>query len=141
MKDKHPCINVFLGGSMSRRRSPESWCATGAVLRLWCLALLGVALSVTSGQAAPFAYVTNAGSDDVSVIDTASNTVTATIPVGTSPFGVAVTPNGAFVYVTHNLCRISDDVSVIDTTTNTVTATIPVGSCPEGVAVTPSRML
>ncbi|HEX2212041.1 MAG TPA: hypothetical protein VHH12_00965 [Mycobacterium sp.] len=36
-------------------------------------------------------YVTNSGSDSVSVIDTASNEVTATIPVGDSPTAVAVT--------------------------------------------------
>ena len=34
----------------------------------------------------------NANSNDVSVIATATNTVTATIPVGTYPLGVAVTP-------------------------------------------------
>src|SRR5580700_12196754 len=39
------------------------------------------------------AYVTNAGFNTVSVIDTATNTVeAATIPVGTNPVKVAVTP-------------------------------------------------
>jgi YVTN family beta-propeller protein len=39
----------------------------------------------------------------VSVIDTATNTVTATIPVvgGSAHFGVAVTPDGSKVYVTN----------------------------------------
>jgi len=85
MQDKYTGIHVFFGGATSRRRSPQSWCPTGAVWRLWCLALLGVALSVTTGQAQPFAYVTNTNSNTVSVIDTASNTVTATIPVGSFP--------------------------------------------------------
>ena len=35
----------------------------------------------------------------VSVIDTATNTVTATVPVGSYPIGVAVTPDGTKVYV------------------------------------------
>ncbi|MGI8568926.1 MAG: hypothetical protein ACR2KT_07580 [Methylocella sp.] len=35
-----------------------------------------------------YAYVTNAGSNNVSVIDEPSKTVVATVPVGTSPFGV-----------------------------------------------------
>ena len=39
-----------------------------------------------------FAYVTNADSDNVSVIETATNTVTATIAVGDNPIGVAITP-------------------------------------------------
>jgi len=42
-----------------------------------------------------------AGPNTVSVINTATNTVTATIPVGINSFpsGVAVTPNGSKVYV------------------------------------------
>jgi YVTN family beta-propeller protein len=36
------------------------------------------------------AYVANEGTNNVSVIDTMSNTVVATIQVGTSPWGVAV---------------------------------------------------
>ena len=37
----------------------------------------------------------------VSVIDTATNTVTATVPVGSIPVGIAITPNSAFAYVAH----------------------------------------
>ena len=37
-----------------------------------------------------FAYITNQGSNSVSVIDTATNTVTDTIPVGNNPFGIAL---------------------------------------------------
>ena len=48
-----------------------------------------------------YAYVANYGSDSVSVISTASNTLTATITVGSGPSGVAVTPDGAYVYVTN----------------------------------------
>ena len=46
-------------------------------------------------------YVANAFSSTVSVIATATNTVTATIPVG-DPAGMAVTPDGSKVYVTNN---------------------------------------
>ena len=35
------------------------------------------------------------------MIDTATNTVTATVPVGDGPIGVAVTPDGAHAYVTN----------------------------------------
>ena len=48
-----------------------------------------------------YAYVTNDGSSTVSVISTATNTVTATVTVGNTPYGVAVTPNGAYAYVTN----------------------------------------
>jgi YVTN family beta-propeller protein len=54
-------------------------------------------------EAAPFAYITNTADDSVSVIDTATNSVVATIPfIGFQPRGVAVSPTGAFVYVTCN---------------------------------------
>ncbi|HEY3777070.1 MAG TPA: YncE family protein [Rhizomicrobium sp.] len=80
------------------------------------------------------AYITNSTDGTVSVIDTSSNTVIATIPVGASPEGVGVTPDGSTVYVTN---QGSNDVSVIATSSNTVTDTINVGVNPIAVAVTP----
>ncbi|MHB1472413.1 MAG: YncE family protein, partial [Dermatophilaceae bacterium] len=61
--------------------------------------------------------------------------VMATITVGTGPIGVAVTPNGSYVYVANGG---AGTVSVIATATNTVTATITVGTSPIDVAVTPN---
>ncbi len=64
-----------------------------------------------------------------------SSRVTATIPVGKHPEGVAVDPTTHSAYT----ANFSDStVSVIDTTSRAVTATIPVGRGPEGVAVDPS---
>ncbi|WP_245813926.1 YncE family protein [Rhodococcus marinonascens] len=56
-----------------------------------------------------------------------------TVTVGNAPFGVAVTPDGSFAYVTNN---VGNSVSVIDTDT-VVGAPIPVGTNPLGVAITP----
>jgi len=67
------------------------------------------------------AYVANAGtSDSVSVLDTATNTVTDNILVGigNTPYAVAVSPGGSHVYVA---IGDTNTVSVIDTATNTVT--------------------
>ena len=72
-------------------------------------------------------YVANDCSDNVSVIDGASNTVVATVAVGSGPYGVAVNPNTNRIYVTN---AGSDNVSVIDGATNTVVATVAVGSRP-----------
>ena len=77
-------------------------------------------------------YVANFLSNNVSVIATATNTVTATIPVGSEPFGVAVTPDGCKVYVANGA---SNDVSVIATATNAVTAAIAAGSGPVAFGV------
>jgi len=78
-------------------------------------------------------YVTNLGSNTVSVINLSTLNVIATIPVGTAPQGIAITPDGSTLYVTNST---SGNVSVISTATNRVTATINVGSAPIGVSVT-----
>ena len=93
-----------------------------------------MAASARPAAAAPFAYVANSDSNTVSVIDTATNKVVATVGVGVNPSGVAVTPDGTHAYVANNG---SNNVSVIDTASNTVVATVPVGVGPDGVAVTP----
>ena len=59
---------------------------------LFLLLSMGVGLGTATAQAQTRAYVTNDGSNTVSVIDTATNTVVATIPVGLLPTGVAITP-------------------------------------------------
>jgi YVTN family beta-propeller protein len=60
------------------------------------------------------AYVVNERANTVSVIDIATNTVTATVAGGGgSPEGVAVTPDGQVVYVANG-----NKVSVIATATN-----------------------
>ena len=61
-------------------------------------------------------------------------TVTATIPVGSYPYVVAVDPATGTVYVTN---IAADTVSVIEAATHAITATIPVGRQPFGVAVDP----
>ena len=65
------------------------------------------------------------------MIDTTTNTLVATVPVGASPGGVAVTPDGAFVYVTN---AIDNTVSVLRTDNNSVVATVPVGNGPGSIA-------
>jgi YVTN family beta-propeller protein len=101
----------------------------------WAVLAMGLGLIASPAEAAPFAYVANSGSNNVSVIDTATNKAVATVvPVGHNPQGIAVTPDGTHAYVTN----ISDNtVSVIDTASNTVVATVLVGYVPQLVAVTP----
>jgi YVTN family beta-propeller protein len=59
--------------------------------------------------------------------------VTATITVGTDPYGVAVNPVTGTVYIANG----SGTVSVMSGRTGTVTATIPVTGHPQGIAVNP----
>jgi YVTN family beta-propeller protein len=124
--------------------------SSNLVLILWAITRANISLSsgvTLAALALPFmlmlpltasaqnAYITNNGGNTVSVIDTATNTVSATIQVGNRPYGVAVTPDGGKVYVANN--EFFGSVSVIDTATDAVVGTITVGSLPIGVAVTP----
>ena len=104
------------------------------ICRLFAIAALVFCCFAGAQALAQNAYITNLDANTVSVIDTTSNTVAATIPVGSAPWGVAVSPDGSTVYVTN---FHGNTVSVIATASNTVTATIPLGNNPFGVAVTP----
>ena len=64
--------------------SNNSW-ARGFMALFAIVLAMGLALAACPAEAAPFAYVTNSSSGTVSVIDTATNTVVATIPVGSVP--------------------------------------------------------
>jgi YVTN family beta-propeller protein len=68
----------------------------------------------------------------VSVIDTASNQVVATIPVGQRPWNMALTPDGKKLYVANGR---SNSVSVIDTAKRVKLRDVAVGKLPWGVAI------
>ncbi|MEE1808227.1 IPT/TIG domain-containing protein [Streptomyces sp. BE133] len=91
---------------------------------------LGMALTPDGGRG----YVANQVSNTLSVIDTATNTVTATIAAAGGPIFPAVSPDGTRVYVT---LADAGTVGVIDTATNTLTATIAVGAGPALAALSP----
>jgi YVTN family beta-propeller protein len=79
------------------------------------------------------AFVSNSGSDSVSVIWARSNAVVATVPVGSGPWGLAWDNASDEVWVVNSE---SANVSVIDAATNTVVETVPLpgGSDPRGIA-------
>ena len=77
-------------------------------------------------------YVTNSESDNVTVIDGATN-VTQTVGAGDDPTAVAANPVTNKVYVAN---RAGDNVTVIDGATN-ATQTVGAGAYPYGVAVNP----
>jgi YVTN family beta-propeller protein len=88
--------------------------------------------------AAPKAYVGNFKDNSVSVIDTASAKVVATIPVVAGPHGMAIGTDGRFAYVSG---EAAGAVSVIDTQTDSVAATVEVGATPHGLAMQPDGAL
>src|SRR6266481_5670882 len=105
----------------------------------WLVPLLLAVLVCIPAAAQCTAYVAAHKSNNVVVVDTFLDRVVAVIPVQIQPLAVAITPNGAFAYVTNSGWIFgSNSVSVIDTATNTVVATVPVGSGPVAVAITPN---
>ncbi len=89
---------------------------------------IGVAVNPVTNKI----YVVNQLSNNVTVIDGATNNTT-TVVAGTQPFNVAVNPLTNKIYVPN---PSSDSVTVIDGATNTTT-TVVVGDSPRGVAVNP----
>ena len=88
-------------------------------------------------------YVTNSGSNSVTVFDVsnvvlAANppiTTLATVNVGSAPVSVTALPNGLSVYVANS---VSNDVSVVNSSNLSVVATVPVGQAPKFIASEPS---
>ena len=79
-----------------------------------------------------YAYVTNGGSNTVTVLDVVNLRQDRVIRVGTNPTGVAVNTKRNEVYVVNTG---SNSVSVIDAEKNAVVATIPVHERPYFVSV------
>jgi YVTN family beta-propeller protein len=107
------------------------------------------------GEGGELVYVTNEDSRNLTVIDAATDSVVATIEVGTRPRGVSVSPDGKTVYVAlsgspkcpptmpDEECeklasdKSKDGIAIVDVTTRATLRTIPAGSDPEEFDVSP----
>ena len=104
-----------------------------------CLSFLVLFTSVTTvgmrpAEAAPFAYAVNNGSDTISVLDLASNSVDAIIPLPAAfVHYIAIAQNGEHLYVTG-----SGSILVIETSSNTIANSINLeGGVPGDIALSP----
>lgn len=103
------------------------------------LALGGLVQGVAIKPDGSRVYVANG--NYVSVIDTATNAVIATVPTAGTPRGILVARNGQYVYTSNYL---SGKFSILDSTANTIVATLTLSSTsqPYGMAENPvSRMV
>ena len=80
-------------------------------------------------------YVTNTGSDNVTVLNDTTGASVASIGVGSAPSGIAYDPLTGLLFVANNG---SNNVSVINGSRHVVVASLPVGSNPIGVAADPA---
>ena len=83
--------------------------------------LLVFGLSVSTS--AKLIYVTNAGNNTVSIIDTSKNEVVNTIRVGVWPAGIAIDPTTNRAYVV-NSNEAESSVSVVDLSSNSTLAKV-----------------
>src|SRR6476620_5825394 len=106
-------------------------------------------VSSPTGSGQDLAYVTNEDSQNLTVIDTRTDSVVATISVGTRPRGVKVSPDGKTVYVAlsgspkcppsmpDEECeklkadKTKDGIAVVDVAARRVQRVLPGGSDPE----------
>lgn len=81
-----------------------------------------------------YAYITNADTDRVTVVDIQARKITAEVATGAYPHGLRLSPSGHELYV----ANVNDSsTSVIDTDSLKEVARIPVGKAPVQVAFTP----
>src|ERR1700726_3897461 len=118
--------------AVTRRRPPRAALALAAPVALAGLLLGPVSPARAAGT---LLYVPDPSANMLSVVDTSSDTVTATIPVGSRPYDAAVTPDGSQVFVAN---QGDGTVSVISTATDAVTATIKVLGGVQSVAIDPA---
>ncbi|MFD0002598.1 beta-propeller fold lactonase family protein [Streptomyces sp. NPDC127178] len=98
--------------------------------------------SATSPQPLNVAWVANlrpnSSTGTLTAIDTQTNTILESVPVGGDPTAVAVSPDGSHVYVTNSAWQppgTPGSVTVLNIPDSTRT-TVPVGQDPQGVAIT-----
>jgi len=87
-------------------------------------------------------YVSVSGSNEVAVFNLVAETLITMIPAS-SPAGMAITPDGAFVYVVNQNPGGLDTITKIDVATNTVATVIPTGSTngnSQDIAITPDGL-
>ena len=92
------------------------------------------AFVAVSAVAAPLAYVPNEGSATVSVIDTATDKVTATLKFGQKPRGIAVSLDGKSLYLSDQTLNA---LVVVDTEKRVEIARVPLGDSPEAIYLSP----
>nr|BFD89215.1 hypothetical protein KitaXyl93_05750 [Kitasatospora sp. Xyl93] len=112
------------------------WRGAAAALAAAVLGTVGAVLPAVPAQAAParLVYLTDQSHDALVAYDLSSESVVATVPVGSRPIALAVSPDGGQVW-TGNV--FGNSLSVVDTATNTAVATLTPGAFPAALAFSP----
>jgi YVTN family beta-propeller protein len=81
-------------------------------------------------------YVSDGRAGTVTVMDSKSYAVLATVKVGTRPWGIALSPDGKYLFSANGP---SNDVSVVDLATNKEISRVKAGESPWGITVVTAR--
>jgi phospholipase C len=127
----------------------------GGSVAIFDTSTYALASAITAGTTNPYGvaatpdgsevWVTESGTNTVSVISTSTNEITGTVVVGVYPHGVAITPDGKTAYVANTGPNTgpggSETISVVDVASQKQTGTVNVGEAPQLVAVSPDGSL
>ncbi|MEA2551190.1 MAG: hypothetical protein QOE25_959 [Actinomycetota bacterium] len=80
-------------------------------------------------------YVAGNLTDSIYIVNPATRSVVATVPVGHLPYGVALSPDGSLAFVTS---WGGKTVTVVDTATKKVVRTVRVGTHPSAITASPT---
>jgi YVTN family beta-propeller protein len=119
---------IYLTGSGSARL----WAMNETTNTVTSVATEEIPCAVAIDPGAKRVYVANYGSNTITVIDAATETAIATVPVGEHPQAMALDSRTHRVYVANTH---SDTVSVIDGTLNRVVATVKTGKAPYAITL------
>jgi YVTN family beta-propeller protein len=112
----------------------KKWCVSRIAVQMSILMILGGLSGAGQGQKL---YIAEATAKQIAVFDIAAQKVTGTIRVPAEPTGLALSRDGAFLYVT---CEaVKGTVCVIDTRAAKVSQTWPVGHTPTAPVLSPDR--
>jgi phospholipase C len=127
----------------------------GGAVGIFNTSTFTLASAVSSGTTNPYGaaatpdgsevWVTESGTNTVSIISTSTGKITSTVVVGIYPHGIAITPDGKTAYVANTGPNTgpggSQTVSVVNVASQTETGTIDVGEGPQIVTVSPDGSL
>jgi YVTN family beta-propeller protein len=123
-KDGDVLVTQLDAATVARGRLPGTTLGTSIGVGI-------VPTDVEIDRTGTYAYVTNQFSSNVGVIDLATDTQEATIPVSGDPFRVVLSPDGALLFVTGN----ADSLFIVNVATRSIIARLAVGLDANGLVV------
>lgn len=105
--------------------------------------MVSIPMLAAVADAAPFAYILNRGSGDVTVIDTtvydagnpSASVIRASLPVGNKPYSIAISQTGGYFVVANQGNPAGRALKLVNADTLTVIGTLDIDYVPGGMAI------